>query len=103
MQAASEFFCMTISIADGPVEYLFVVDSKADPACPAVQGVMTCVELSQHAGARIIVAPRATNHSQKICNLIAGIHVRGSQHLSEVCACRCLDTGNTCLEAQPFC
>ena len=86
--------------ADGPVEFLFVVDSKGDPACSAVQAFS--LQMSQHmaGGARVIVAPPATLHSQKICNIIAGIQVRDACHapliLTKLTACIKLAVAHVC-------
>lgn len=48
---------------DGPLEFLFVVDDAADPACAALR-----LLVAQHEGvnARIVVAPHARQSSQKI-------------------------------------
>lgn len=59
--------------AAGPVEVLFVVDSKSDAACPAIQRLLA--EGTPVLAARILVAPVATTHSQKIANLLTGIQV----------------------------
>ncbi|KAK9804057.1 hypothetical protein WJX73_000030 [Symbiochloris irregularis] len=69
----------------GSVEFLFVVDSKGDPACAAVQAL--ALQLSQHmaGGARVIVAPPATTHSQKIGSLITGIQAAGRDSKYVLC------------------
>ena len=53
----------TLCCADGPLEFLFVADDAADPACAALRSLF-----AQHEGvnARILVAPHARQSSQKI-------------------------------------
>lgn len=50
-------------IADGPLEFLFVVDDAADAACGPLRQLFT---ERKGIDARIVVAPHATQTSQKI-------------------------------------
>ena len=54
---------------DGPLEFLFVLDSPADPAYGAISAV---TKESKGPVARIVVASAASMNSQKIHKCVAG-------------------------------
>ncbi|KAH7440081.1 hypothetical protein KP509_04G090400 [Ceratopteris richardii] len=60
-----------ISLYGGPTEFLFVVESKDDPAFKAVSELL--LDLQDQVNAKAIVAGFSTTCSQKIHNQLAGI------------------------------
>ncbi|BDA40970.1 hypothetical protein COCOBI_01-6250 [Coccomyxa sp. Obi] len=66
----------------GPIEYLFVVDSQADPAYSAISDLL---DSKQGANVKILIGVKATCTSQKICNLKTGILAANQAHKWLLC------------------
>jgi hypothetical protein len=57
----------------GPVEFIFVLECEDDPAYAAISNLRVSKQHGNKRCIRIVIAGRASNSSQKICNLMGGI------------------------------
>eukprot|EP00249_Psilotum_nudum_P017701 c26449_g1_i1 orf=626-1981(-) len=69
----SNWRSQVISLYGGPLEFVFVVESKYDPAYEAVSKLI--IDLQGQVDAKVVVAGLSTTCSQKIHNQLAGVDV----------------------------
>ncbi|XP_024399720.1 uncharacterized protein [Physcomitrium patens] len=67
----SNWRSQVLSMYGGPLEFLFVVESKEDPACEVILQLMR--DLKGEVDAKLLVAGYSTTCSQKIHNQLAGV------------------------------